>query len=84
MLLMTRMVGLTRGRRLVRGLAAVGPGGLSAYQFEPFRAIYDLIRVMKVSNLLSSFLVFFVRVMKIFALAALFLLIKGITVLNKI
>ena len=32
---------------------AVGPRGLSAYQFACFVAIYDAIRVMKVSNLLS-------------------------------
>ena len=33
-----------------------GPGGLSAYQFACFAAIYDVSRVMKVSNLLSIFL----------------------------
>ena len=34
--------------------APAGPRGLSAYQFACFLAIYDLIRVMKVSNLLSA------------------------------
>ena len=34
--------------------APAGPRGLSAYQFASFLAIYDLIWVMKVSNLLSA------------------------------
>ena len=41
---------------------AVGPRGLSAYQFACFVAIYDAIRVMKVSNLLS---ILYKRVMKL-------------------
>ena len=41
---------------------AVGPRGLSAYQFACFVAIYDAIRVMKVSNLLS---ILYKRVIKL-------------------
>ena len=41
---------------------AVGPRGLSAYQFACFCAIYDAIRVMKVLNLLS---ILYVRMMRL-------------------